>query len=159
MRRWVGFTLIELMIVILIISILMAIALPNLLEARKHGNEANAIKACRTILSAQSLFREKDKEGDGAYDYGTLTELNNTGVIDGVLGSGTKAGFTFVSSAGSQATEFIYFVTANPVVMQGTGDRSFFSNHMGLIFYTNETVVSAALVVNAEVPPGMVPIQ
>ena len=74
-----GFTLIELMIVIAIIAIIAAIAIPNLIEARKNGNETAAIGALKTLGSAQALFRESDKENDGNLDYGTLSELASLG--------------------------------------------------------------------------------
>ena len=91
-----GFTLIELMIVIAIIAIIAAIAIPNLIEARKSGNETAAIGSHKTISAAQALFRESDKEGDGENDYGSLTELSSNGqLIDSLLGSGTKQGYEF----------------------------------------------------------------
>lgn len=154
-----GFTLIELMIVIAIIAIIAAIAIPNLIESRKHSHEAAAIKALRTIISAQSLFREGDKEGDTLYDYGTLTELGNADLIDTVLRSGTKQGFTFASSAGTVATEYIFYGVANPQVPGSTGDRSFATNHMGVIYYTTGVVAPALLTANAAIPAGMVPIK
>ena len=85
MRRNKGFTLIELMIVIAIIAIIAAIAIPNLIQARKHGNETAAIGALKTLATSQSIFREGDKEGDGTLDYGNLTELSTTQLVDGVV--------------------------------------------------------------------------
>jgi prepilin-type N-terminal cleavage/methylation domain-containing protein len=135
-----GFTLIELMIVIAIIAIIAAIAIPNLIEARKNGNETAAIGALKTISSAQALYREADKEGDGNLDYGTLAELaaaGTTGLIDAVLGSGTKNGYLFAGTYGVSTSEFIWFATARPALPGTTGDRYFCVNQEGVIFYTN----------------------
>src|SRR5262245_17620163 len=90
------------MIVIAIIAIIAAIAIPNLIEARKASNEAAAIGAMRTLTTAQALFREGDKDKDTILDYsdalgpqGTAGTLSNVGLVDGVLGSGTKQGYLF----------------------------------------------------------------
>src|SRR5205814_1086163 len=95
-----AFTLIELMIVIAIIAIIAAIAIPNLLQARKHGNEASAIGALKTIGTCEAMFREGDKERDGNLDYGMLSELSRTNLVDTVLGSGTKQGYLFQACYG-----------------------------------------------------------
>jgi prepilin-type N-terminal cleavage/methylation domain-containing protein len=131
-----GFTLIELMIVIAIIAIIAAIAIPNLIEARKHGNEAAAIGALKTINTSQTLFREGDKENDTLLDYGNLQELSNTLLIDTVLGSTTKQGYTFAATPSSSTGEFLWFATANPASPTTTGDRYFCTNHAGVIYYT-----------------------
>jgi type IV pilus assembly protein PilA len=131
-----GFTLIELMIVIAIIAIIAAIAIPNLIEARKHGNEAAAIGALKTLNTSQTLYREGDKEGDGTLDYGNLDDLSNTTLIDGVLGSGTKQGYIFVCEPSTTTFEFLWFATANPASPSTTGDRYFCTNHSGVIYYT-----------------------
>lgn len=151
------FTLIELMIVIAIIAIIVAIAIPNLIESRKHANEAAAIKGLRTIVTAQGLFREGDKEGDTLFDYGTLTELNDQNLVDPSLGAGTKQGFTYLTNSGSISVEFIFYAIANPVFLGSTGDRAFATNHMGVIFYTSQAVVPVTT--DATIPAGMVPIQ
>ena len=134
-----GFTLIELMIVIAIIAIIAAIAIPNLIEARKHGNEAAAIGALKTLNSAQTLYREGDKDGNNTLDYGNLAQLSNTTLIDGVLGSATKQGYGFVATPSASTAEFLWLATANPVSPRTTGDRYFATNHAGVIYYTTAT--------------------
>lgn len=128
-----AFTLIELMIVIAIIAIIAAIAIPNLIEARKHGNESAAIGSLKAISSAQSLFREGDKDGDGTLDYGSLAELSAQNLVDSVLGGGTKQGYNFVASSGGQ---FTWDADGQPSVAGTTGDRYFYTDHTGVIYYT-----------------------
>lgn len=158
-----GFTLIELMIVIAIIAIIAAIAIPNLIEARKHGNEAAAIGALKTLSTAQTLFREGDKDADGELQYGTLTELSNTNLIDTVLGSGTKQGYRFTCAPSTTTTNdedtFLWWGTANPAAPGTTGDRYFATNHAGVIYYTGEKIIAVdagtcALPVANELPVG-----
>ena len=85
MRNEKGFTLIELMIVIAIIAIIAAIAIPNLLDARKGANEAAAKSAMRTLFTVQNLFREGDKDGDGQLDYAT-DPTGTAGPSDSAIG-------------------------------------------------------------------------
>lgn len=154
-----GFTLIELMIVIAIIAIIAAIAIPNLIEARKHGNEAAAIGALKTINTSQTLFREGDKDGNGNLNYGSLAQLSNTGLIDGVLGAGLKQGYSFECEASTTTSEFLWFATANPVSPTTTGDRYFATNHSGVIYYTGTTGSSIAVNnTNCEIPSDLLPV-
>lgn len=64
-----GFTLIELMIVIAIIAIITAIAVPNLLRSRMAANEAAAIGACKAVGTAQEIYRRTDWDSDGFFEY------------------------------------------------------------------------------------------
>jgi hypothetical protein len=118
------------------LGIAAAIAIPNLIEARKHGNEAAAIGALKTMNTAQAIFREGDKDYDELLDYGTLAELSASTMIDGVLGSGMKQGYVFDCAPSRATPEFLWFAIANPVVPGTTGDRYFATNHAGVIWYS-----------------------
>jgi len=119
-----------------LMSVIAAIAVPNLIEARKHGNEAAAIGALMTISTAESLFREGDKEGDEEFDYGSLRELSDVSLIDGVLGSGTKQGYVFTCEPHPETPEFLWTATASPAVPGTTGDRYFGATQSGVIYYS-----------------------
>src|SRR5687768_18471453 len=74
-----GFTLIELMIVIAIIAIIAAIAIPNLLAARLSANEPAAVATLRNIISAQAQFQQAakaDEDNDGTGEYGGFVEVS-----------------------------------------------------------------------------------
>ena len=151
-----GFTLIELMIVIAIISIIAAIAIPNLISARKHGNHASAITALRAIHSAQNLFRENDREEDNLFDYATLTELRNTNLIDEVLGSGTKSGYNFATAPSALNSEYLWYATANPVFPGSSGDLYFMINMQGAVYYTASQSISLNTT-DCQIPPILSP--
>jgi len=127
-----GFTLIELMIVIAIIAIIAAIAIPNLIEARKGANESAAIATLRTMVTVQTLFRDGDKDSDGTPNYGTnLAVLQAANLIDTVLASGTKQGY-LVTLLGQT---FAWTADAHPQ-SNNTGNRRFFVDESGVIRFS-----------------------
>ena len=137
-----GFTLIELMIVIAIIAIIAAIAIPNLLDARKAANESSAIASLRAIHSAQNIYREQDKDGNGTLDYAnTLVLLNDASLIDAQLSGGTKQGYEFLQ-LGNFASFFTWSASCEPEEQGDSGDRSFFVNETGVLRYTIEAAAA-----------------
>ena len=158
MRRNRGFTLIELMIVIAIIAIIAAIAIPNLLHARKSANETAAVGALKTVTTSQSVFREGDKEQDGNLDYGALSELSNVTLIDSVLGKGSKQGYYFSCAYSNTTSEFLWFAIANPQVQTSSGDRYFETTAAGVIFYTTNLNLNVDTSTCTLPVPGLVPV-
>ena len=129
-----GFTLVEIMIVVAIIALLAAIAIPNLLRARHNANETAAIASLRTISTACESFRAA--QSPTAYPT-ALTALSGATppYIDSTLGGGTKQGYAFTYTGGTNT----FGCTANPTATGVTGTRVFFVNEQGVIRLTDSS--------------------
>jgi type IV pilus assembly protein PilA len=172
-KKQKGFSLIELLIVVAIILIIAAIAIPNLLRSRMAANEASAVGSVRTINTAAITY--SSTYGNGFP--GTMAEIGTTAaavscdnaeLLDNVLTLGTKSGYLFAISPGTVAVTKPtgctnagfsdgYVVTAAPVTTGTTGQRSFCSDASGVIRF--DPTGTLAVAVASLCPVALNPLQ
>jgi len=162
-----GFSLIELLIVVAIVGIISAIAVPNLLSSRRAANEASALSTMRIIASSEATYRATA----GGGNYGDLAALANLNLVDANVGGATiagpgtaKSGFLFSADNMGGAVGVPAFDAKGQAslhqsvsILFATGSRSFYVNEAGIMYYnTTDTAPTCTADASRTVAGGTV---
>ncbi len=151
MQKQKGFSLIELLIVVAIILIIAAIAIPNLLRARIAANEASAVSSVRTVNTAQITYNSSYSTVGFASSLANLAGTscappNSAGacLIDTQLAGGTKSGYSFGISGTTGTPTATYQIIAAPISPNTSGVRYFCSFADAVVRFSPSTAIAAA---------------
>jgi type IV pilus assembly protein PilA len=146
-RKQKGFSLIELLVVVAIILIILAIAIPSFLRAKISANESSAVSSLHAVDTAEIGYASMYVNigySVNLSDLGTggVTPCPATSIascfVDPALASGTKAGYNFTYVQINSATPAIQFtINANPIYVGITGERGFYSDETNIIRYNS----------------------
>ncbi len=138
-----GFSLIELLLVVAIILIISAIAVPNFLRSRMRANEASAVASVRAITTAAMTYSITYPDLNfppslaalGSATPCTASSASSTGacLIDEVLAAGTKSGYTFIWTGDGLVPSVAFTLTAAPQVIGSSGQNMYCTDQAGII--------------------------
>jgi type IV pilus assembly protein PilA len=160
-RNAKGFSLIELLIVVAIILIIAAIAIPNLLRSKIAANQASAVGSLRTLVTSEITYSSTYSVGFtanlgelGPPTSGGTASATNADLIDQVLAGGlastatssSKSGYAFVYAPGTSDSSGhvdAFTINASPVVLNQTGQNYYFTDASGVIRFNTSSTASA----------------
>jgi len=132
-----GFSLIELMIVVAIILIIAAFAIPALLRSKIAANQSSAVGSLRSLNTSCTSFSTSYGQYPaalanlGPVASGGTPDSTSADLIDMVLAAGVKSGYTFIYTAGTANQS--YTLTASPIAQGTTGQNMYFTDQSGVI--------------------------
>jgi type IV pilus assembly protein PilA len=154
-RKERGFSLIELLIVVAIILIVAAVAVPNLLRSRMSANEASAVASMRTVITSEIVYSATYIAGfsqdlTSLSDGGTPTNCippavpsaSSACLLDSNVASGTKNGYIFTYAASGSGVFDTYSLNGDPG-NPGAGQRHFYSDQTNVLRVNNAAVASS----------------
>ena len=140
MKSQKGFSLIELLIVVAIILIISAIAIPSYLRSRMQANEASAVSSVRMINTAAVTYSSTYPDIGFPATLGNMGGVNpctatptSACLLDQLISVGTKSGYRFVWAGDGATPSAAYTVTGTPLVVGASGQRMFCSDQTGVI--------------------------
>jgi type IV pilus assembly protein PilA len=146
-----GFSLIELLVVVAVILIIAAIAIPNFIQSKERANESAAVQNLRSITTANVIYSTTYADGyspnlsDLGGTSGTISPTSAE-LIDTILATGQKSGYTFqyaVTTTDSLGNPTGYTANADPITQNITGMRHFYTDQT-MVIRENDTVPASA---------------
>ena len=142
MRNRNGFSLIELLLVVTVILIISAIAVPNFLRSRQRANEASAVASIRVINTAAVTYSLTYPDLGFPAQLTTLGGANpctasstQSCLLDDLLAQGVKAGYFFAYTGDGVVPSVAYLITGTPQVVGSSGQRMFCTDQTGVVHY------------------------